>query len=69
MHAKQHVKQLINDQMPGTRIWTDPANQAKHPAFVLVPQSPLGWDSQPRAKRTRCQCAMTRIGVLLWDSP
>jgi predicted peptidase len=38
-----NLKQIIDDQVPGTRIWTKPENVAKHPAFVVVPQSPNGW--------------------------
>jgi predicted peptidase len=43
---------ITNDQVPGTRLWTTPENQANHPAFVLVPQTPSGWafgDSGRRA--------------------
>jgi predicted peptidase len=36
-------KQIEGDQVAGTRIWTKKENQAKHPAFVLVPQSPGAW--------------------------
>jgi predicted peptidase len=39
-----NVRQLMNDQIPGTRIWTAATNQDKHPAFVLVPQTPRCWD-------------------------
>ncbi len=35
--------QIVGDQILGTHIWTRPENQAKHPTFVLVPQSPGIW--------------------------
>ena len=38
-------QQILADQTLGTRTWTRPQNQAKHPAFVLVPQSPTNWVS------------------------
>lgn len=41
-------RQLAGDQIPGTRTWTQPAVQAAHPAFVLVPQAALGWGAQGR---------------------
>ena len=37
--------QISADQIPGTRTWTKPQNQAKYPTFVLVPQSPTNWIS------------------------
>jgi predicted peptidase len=43
--AKGHdnLSQILGDQIPGTRTWTKPDNQAKYPAFVLAPQSAAGW--------------------------
>jgi predicted peptidase len=38
-----NLQQIIDDQVPGTRLWTKPENQASHPAFVLVPQSSARW--------------------------
>src|SRR5215831_7400566 len=38
-----NLKQIVDDQVPGTRIWTKPENLAKHPAFVVVPQSSDRW--------------------------
>jgi predicted peptidase len=38
-------RQIVGDQIPGTRTWTDTATQAKHPAFVLVPQSAQVWSA------------------------
>ncbi len=38
-----NLRQIIDDQVPGTRLWTRPENLARHPAFVLVPQSSARW--------------------------
>jgi predicted peptidase len=38
-----NLAQISGDQIRGTRIWTNPVNQAEYPAFVLVPQSPGNW--------------------------
>jgi predicted peptidase len=38
-----NLRQISGDQIPGTRTWTKPDNQAKYPAFVLAPQSPGRW--------------------------
>src|SRR5689334_11171451 len=40
-----NLAQISEDQIPGTRIWTTAENQARHPAFVLVPQTARGWAS------------------------
>ena len=40
-----NLLQISGDQIPGTRLWTKPENQMRHPAFVLVPQSTGGWAS------------------------
>jgi predicted peptidase len=40
-------RQISDDQVPGTRLWTKQQNQRRHPAFVLVPQSRVGWAGQP----------------------
>lgn len=40
-----NLLQISGDQIPGTRLWTKAENQARHPAFVLVPQSTGGWAS------------------------
>jgi predicted peptidase len=37
--------QISLDNTLGTHFWTRKENQDKHPAFVLAPQSPAGWDS------------------------
>jgi len=38
-----NVKQIEGDQVPGTQTWTTPERQAEHPAFVLAPQTAVGW--------------------------
>jgi predicted peptidase len=38
-----NIQQIVGDQVRGTHTWTVPAVQAQHPAFVLVPQSNVGW--------------------------
>jgi len=43
--GSDNLMQISGDQVPGTRIWTKFENQARHPAFVLVPQSSGGWAS------------------------
>ena len=46
-----NFRQISDDQVAGTHTWTDPENQAKHPTFVLVPQSSVGWLAQPQSRR------------------
>jgi predicted peptidase len=41
--GKDNRRQIQHDQVPGTRLWTKRENQARHPAFVLVPQSAAAW--------------------------
>jgi predicted peptidase len=41
--GRDNLRQISGDQIPGTRTWTRPENQAKYPAFVLAPQSPGRW--------------------------
>jgi predicted peptidase len=38
-----NVKQLEGGNVYGALVWTLPANQARHPAFVLAPQSNWNW--------------------------
>ena len=40
-----NIAQISEDQIPGTRVWTQ--TQTKHPAFVLVPQNPGNWVERP----------------------
>jgi predicted peptidase len=42
--GSDNLAQIQGDQIPGTRTWTNPETQAKHPAFVLVPQANQPWD-------------------------
>jgi predicted peptidase len=39
-----NLGQISLDNRLGTHFWARPENQEKHPAFVLAPQSPGGWD-------------------------
>lgn len=39
-----NIGQISLDNKLGTHFWARPENQAKHPAFVLAPQSQAGWD-------------------------
>lgn len=50
--GSDNLRQILGDQIPGTRVWTAPAVQAKHPAFVIVPQSSQGWGAQTGAFAT-----------------
>jgi predicted peptidase len=38
-----NLAQISRDQIPGTHLWIRPDNQARHPAFVLVPQTNDAW--------------------------
>jgi len=38
-----NIAQISDDQIPGTRTWTQPDVQSRYPAFVLVPQNPGPW--------------------------
>jgi predicted peptidase len=42
-----NLQQISGDQVAGTRAWVKASVQAKHPAFVVVPQSSGGWGAQP----------------------
>jgi predicted peptidase len=42
-----NLLQIQGDQTPGTHLWTTPNNVARHPAFVLVPQSTGRWSALP----------------------
>ena len=48
--GNDNLGQISEDQVSGTRIWTKPENQALHPTFVLVPQSPRAWASPTDAE-------------------
>jgi len=57
-HGKDNLQQISGDQIPGTRIWTKPTNQARHPTFVLVPQSQQGWGVFPKDNAIRPELLM-----------
>jgi predicted peptidase len=41
--GQDNLRQIFGDQFFGSRLWIAPENQAKHPAFVVAPQSEWGW--------------------------
>jgi predicted peptidase len=41
--GRDNVKQLQGANVFGGMVWTLPANQSRHPAFVLAPQSDVNW--------------------------
>jgi poly(3-hydroxybutyrate) depolymerase len=43
--GKDNRRQIQHDQVPGTHLWTKRENQARHPAFVVVPQSAMAWSA------------------------
>jgi predicted peptidase len=43
--GRDNLRQIQRDQIPGTHIWTTAENQTRHPAFVVVPQSLMVWDT------------------------
>ncbi|HET9217763.1 MAG TPA: prolyl oligopeptidase family serine peptidase [Terriglobia bacterium] len=43
--GNDNIGQISLDNKLGTHFWTRKENQERHPAFVLAPQSPGGWDS------------------------
>ena len=59
---------LADDQVPGTQTWTEPANQAKHPAFVLAPQSSVGWLAQPQSRRPNALSPPLKSVIAILDS-
>lgn len=48
--GNDNEKQIAGGNSAGATVWTSPANQARHPAFVLAPQCPEGemWTSRLR---------------------
>lgn len=38
-----NVGQISGANRLGSHVWTRPANQARHPCYVLAPQLPKGW--------------------------
>ena len=43
--GNDNIGQISLDNKLGTHFWTRKENQDRHPAFVLAPQSPGGWDN------------------------
>src|SRR4249920_569152 len=44
--GSDNLRQVSGEQIPGTRLWVSDASQAKHPAFVVAPQSDTAWISE-----------------------
>lgn len=66
--GRDNVRQIIGDQIPGTRTWTQSATQAKYPAFVLAPQSAAGWGAQPKGSSPDTLSASLVLVVGILDS-
>jgi predicted peptidase len=62
-----NFRQLADDQVPGSQTWTEPANEMKHPAFVLAPQSSVGWRAQPQSRRPNSLGPPLRTVVAILD--
>jgi predicted peptidase len=62
-------KQIEGDQIAGTRIWTSKENQAKYPAFVLVPQSPGAWGPDEGEPGKEAMMAVEIIQALKSEFP
>ncbi|HTR77833.1 MAG TPA: PHB depolymerase family esterase, partial [Gemmatimonadaceae bacterium] len=43
--GSDNLKQISGDQTPGTHAWTTVNEQAKHPSFVLAPQTTGVWNT------------------------
>lgn len=39
--GSNNEQQILHENFSGTHVWTQPANQAQFPAFVLAPQCPV----------------------------
>jgi predicted peptidase len=55
-----NLRQIQGDQIPGTHLWTTATNQARHPAFVVVPQTVGVWDSSGSTVRGMSEGAEAR---------
>jgi predicted peptidase len=62
--GRDNLRQIVGDQIPGTHKWTQPATQAKYPAFVLAPQSADGWGAQPKGPDTLGAPLALVVGIL-----
>jgi predicted peptidase len=62
-------KQIEGDQVAGTRTWTKRENQAKHPAFVVVPQAPGAWGPEEGEPSKEALLALEIIQALKTEFP
>jgi predicted peptidase len=62
--GSDNILQISGDQVPGTRLWTKPEVQAKHPAFVLVPQSEGVWSEDGAALSPQLELVRAIINAL-----
>src|SRR5262245_12860461 len=46
--GNDNLKQIKDDQVLGTHLWTSREMQAEHPSFVVVPQSGVSWTASGR---------------------
>jgi predicted peptidase len=53
--GSDNLKQISGGNTIGSHVWTYPANQQKHPCFVVAPQCPEGefWATTDSAKPTK----------------
>ena len=47
--GNDNLRQIQEDQLLGTHVWTSPENQERYPAFVVAPQAPGPWASSGRS--------------------
>ncbi len=66
--GQDNLRQIVGDQIAGTRTWTQPATQAKYPAFVLAPQTAEGWSAQPKGSSPDALSAPLLLVVGILDS-
>jgi predicted peptidase len=63
-----NLRQLQGANMFGALVWTLPENQARHPAFVVAPQSDVNWPcviaDPARPARTPADLRFCQPGVL-----
>jgi predicted peptidase len=68
--GRDNVKQLQGANVFGGLVWTLPANQSRHPAFVLAPQSDVNWactlydpKNPPKTLADMRFCAPEALGI------
>src|SRR5580704_8758509 len=66
--GQDNLRQIVGDQISGTRTWTQPATQAKYPAFVLAPQTAEGWSAQTKGSTPDTLSAPLILVVGILDS-